>query len=177
LTLKATTASGARAAEAQVHAMLILRHGVEDFDIQPSGGDGSGDDAGFILMFNFIFLVVGIVSLVAGGVVIANILLASVVERVREFGTRMALGASATQIFFQVLAQVLVIATAGGIAGLALGTGLTGAVAHIMRLPAAVTGVMGAVAIATSLTVGIVAGLYPALRAARLSPVEALRYG
>lgn len=157
--------------------MLTLRHGVEDFDIQPSGGDGSGDDAAFILMFNFIFLVVGVVSLVTGGVVIANILLASVVERVREFGTRMALGASAVQIFFQVLAQVVVIAAVGGILGVALGTGLTGAVAHVMKMPAAVTGGMGAVAIVTSLTVGLIAGLYPALRAARLSPVEALRYG
>ncbi len=177
LTLRATTPSGGRAAEGQVRAMLTLRHGVEDFDIQPSGGDGSGDDAAFILMFNFIFLVVGVVSLVTGGVVIANILLASVVERVREFGTRMALGASAVQIFFQVLAQVVVIAAVGGILGVALGTGLTGAVAHVMKMPAAVTGGMGAVAIVTSLTVGLIAGLYPALRAARLSPVEALRYG
>jgi ABC-type antimicrobial peptide transport system permease subunit len=176
LTLKAVTPTGARAARAQVRSMLLQRHGVEDFDLQSMGGGGA-DDATFILMFNFIFLVVGIVSLFAGGIVIANILLASVVERVREFGTRMALGASGLQIFSQVLAQVLVIAGVGGLLGLALGAALTGAVAHFMNLPAAVTPTMATVAIATSLTVGVVAGFYPALRAARLPPVEALRYG
>jgi putative ABC transport system permease protein len=128
-------------------------------------------------MFNFIFLVVGVVSLFAGGIVIANILLASVVERVREFGTRMALGASGAQIFSQVLAQVLVIAGIGGVVGLGVGTALTGTVAHFMMLPATVTPFMAGVAIATSLSVGVAAGFYPALRAARLSPVEALRYG
>jgi putative ABC transport system permease protein len=75
------------------------------------------------------------------------------------------------------LAQVLVIATLGGVTGLALGTALTGTVAYFMKLPAAVTPPMAGVAIGTSLLVGIVAGLYPAIRAARLSPVEALRYG
>ena len=121
-------------------------------------------------------LIVGIVSLVAGGVVIANILLASVVERVREFGTRMALGATGLQIFAQVVAQVVIIAVAGGLAGLGLGTALTSTVAHFMGMPAAVTAGIATVAIVTSLSVGIVAGLYPALKAARLSPVEALLY-
>jgi putative ABC transport system permease protein len=176
LTLKATTPTGSRSATEQVRMMLRLRHGVEDFDIQPTGG-ADADDAAFILMFNFIFLVVGIISLFAGGIVIANILLASVVERVREFGTRMALGASSLQIFSQVLAQVLVIAVVGGITGLSLGTALTGTVAYFMRLPAVVTPPIAALAIATSVGVGIVAGFYPAWRAARLSPVEALRYG
>ncbi len=176
LTLKASTPTGARAAEDQVAAMLYLRHGVEDFDITPSGSRG-GNEAAFFLMFNFIFLVVGVVSLFAGGVVIANILLASVAERVREFGTRMALGASGAHVFAQVIAQVLVITTLGGLTGLGLGSALTGTVAHFMSMPTTVTGPMAAVAIATSLTVGVAAGLYPAYRAARLSPVEALRYG
>ncbi len=176
LTLKAASPTAVRAARGQVSAMLALRHGVEDFSIERSGSSAN-DDAEFFMLFNFIFLVVGIVSLVAGGVVIANILLASVVERVREFGTRMALGATGFQIFRQVLAQVLVIATLGGVLGLALGAALTGTVAHLMSMPAVVTGPMAAVAIATSLGVGVIAGVYPAIRAARLPPVEALRYG
>jgi putative ABC transport system permease protein len=175
LTLKAASPTGARAAQEQVTALLRFRHGVEDFDITPSGA-GANEDAEFFMLFNFIFLIVGVVSLIAGGVVIANILLASVVERVREFGTRMALGASGLQIFTQVLAQVSVIAVIGGALGVGLGWALTGTVAYVMNMPAVVTPLIAGVAITTSLVVGFVAGLYPAFRAARLTPVEALRY-
>lgn len=177
MTVKADPAAGTAAAEAQIRTLLYQAHGSEDFDIDPAGG-GDGDGSGeFLMLFNFIFLVVGVVSMFAGGVVIANILLASVVERVREFGTRMALGATGTGIFAQVLAEVLVVTVIGGLAGLGLGAGLTGVVAHFMKIPAVVSPFIAAVAIATALGVGVLAGLYPALRAARLSPVEALRYG
>ncbi len=95
MTLKAKPGMVPQAVD-EVRSLLYARHGVEDFDIRPSGSFGGGDSsAQFMLLFNFIFLVVGTVSLFTGGIVIANILLASVVERVREFGTRMALGATA----------------------------------------------------------------------------------
>ncbi|MDP3909493.1 MAG: ABC transporter permease [Gemmatimonadales bacterium] len=176
LTLKARPSAGGAAAQAQVKSLLYARHGVEDFDIRMSG-QGAGDDSGqFLLLFNFIFLVVGIVSLVTGGIVIANILLASVVERVREFGTRMALGATAGAIFAQVLAEVLVVTIMGGLLGLGLGAALTGVVAHFMQMPAVVSPFIATVSLTTALTVGLVAGLFPALRASRLAPVEALRY-
>jgi len=176
LTLKARPSVGARAAQAQVRSLLYARHGVEDFDIRASGQGAGGEAGQFLLLFNFIFLVVGVVSLITGGIVIANILLASVVERVREFGTRMALGATGGAIFAHVLAEVRVVTVMGGLLGLALGTALTGVVAHFMQMPAVVSPFIAAVSSVTALTVGLLAGLFPALRAARLSPVEALRY-
>jgi ABC-type antimicrobial peptide transport system permease subunit len=177
LTLKARPQVGVARAEPQVRSLLYARHGVEDFDIRPSGAGAGENDAQFFLLFNFIFLVVGVVSLFTGGIVIANILLASIVERVREFGTRMALGATAGGVFAQVLAEVLVVTVIGGLLGLGLGTALTGTVAHFMQMPAVVSPFIALVALTTAAAVGLTAGVYPALRAARLSPVEALRYG
>ena len=177
MTVKARPELGVGAAETEVRSLLYARHGVEDFDITPSGGDAGKQTGQFLLLFNFIFLVVGAVSLFTGGVVIANILLASVVERVREFGTRMALGATGAGIFTQVLAEVLVVTLIGGALGLALGAGLTGIVGHFMKMPAVVSPLIALLASTTALAVGLLAGLFPALRAARLSPVEALRYG
>jgi putative ABC transport system permease protein len=176
LTLKARPAISGGAAQEQIRSLLYARHGVEDFDIR-SSGQGAGAQSGqFLLLFNFIFLVVGVVSLVTGGIVIANILLASVVERVREFGTRMALGATAGGIFAHVLAEVLVVTIIGGVLGLGLGAALTGVVAHFMQMPAVVSPFIAMVSTGTALSVGLIAGLFPALRAARLAPVEALRY-
>lgn len=176
LTLKAKPSAGGATAQGQVRSLLYARHGVEDFDIRGSG-QGAGQQSGqFLLLFNFIFLVVGVVSLITGGIVIANILLASVVERVREFGTRMALGATAGAIFAHVLAEVLVVTVIGGLLGLGLGTALTGVVAHFMQMPAVVSPFIATVSLTTALSVGLVAGLFPALRASRLAPVEALRY-
>jgi len=176
LTLKTSATYGPRAASEEVKSLLYARHGVEDFDITASGGDGQGsEDTQFLQMFNYIFLLVGIISLFTGGIVIANILLASVVERIRELGTRMAIGATPFSVFLQLLAEVSVVTGLGGVAGLMLGTALTTLVSKFMSLPAVVTPGIALIGLTTALGVGLVAGLYPAIRAARISPVEALR--
>jgi len=138
LTLKARPGVGAGVAQAQVRSLLYARHGVEDFDIRGSGRRGwGGRPVPAALQLHLPCR--GVVSLITGGIVIANILLASVVERVREFGTRMALGATGGAIFAHVLAEVLVVTVMGGLLGLGLGTALTGVVAHFMQMPAVVS--------------------------------------
>jgi ABC-type antimicrobial peptide transport system permease subunit len=178
LTLRAAPEHGPRVATSEVRSLLYARHGIEDFDITPSGGGvQDSDDTAFLRMFNYIFLVVGVVSLFTGGVVIANTLLASVVERIQELGTRMAIGATPGSVFLQVLAEVLVVTAVGGVAGLALGTALTSVVSLFMKLPTVVSPGIAVIGLGTALVVGFLAGLYPAWRASRIAPVEALRYG
>ncbi len=124
-----------------------------------------------------LLLCVALISLVTGGVGIMNIMLASVTERTREIGLRMAVGARAKDIRRQFLAEAVILCLFGGITGILLGHGVSLAVAAFLHwrtipsLPAIV------VAFAVSATTGIVFGFYPAWRASRLDPIEALRYG
>jgi putative ABC transport system permease protein len=119
-------------------------------------------------------MLVGI-GLVVGGIVIMNIMLVSVVERTREIGIRKALGARRRDIHMQVLVESATLSTAGAAVGVAIGVGLAQLVRAISPLPASVAPVWIVVSIVIATGVGILAGLYPAARAARLDPVVALR--
>ena len=123
-----------------------------------------------------LLLIVALISLVVGGVGIMNIMLVSVTERTREIGLRMAVGARARDILRQFLVEAVVLCLAGGVAGILLGRGISLAVTLLLNWPTlpSIPAIIAAVAV--SVTVGIVFGYYPAWKASRLDPIEALRY-
>jgi putative ABC transport system permease protein len=110
-----------------------------------------------------------------GGIVIMNIMLMSVTERTREIGLRKSLGANRRDIRRQFLVEAIVLATLGGILGVLAGWALSTAVAGFTPLPSRVTGWSVAVSLALGAGTGILFGVYPATRAARLDPITALR--
>jgi putative ABC transport system permease protein len=120
---------------------------------------------------------VGVValSLVVGGIVIMNIMMMVVTERTREIGLRKALGARREHIIWQILTESITLSTFGGIVGTALGFLLALSIARLTPVPAAIQ--VWSVGLGVSITalVGLFFGLYPALRAAALDPIEALR--
>ena len=125
-------------------------------------------------LFSIIPAVVAI-GVVVGGVVIMNIMLMSVTERTREIGIRMAVGASRGDIRRQFLAESVAVSALGGVLGLALGALLAWVVAALSPLPARVSPWSIATALALGAGTGVLFGVYPATRAARLNPIDALR--
>jgi putative ABC transport system permease protein len=122
-------------------------------------------------------VLVGVVglSLVVGGIVIMNIMLMVVSERTREIGLRKALGARRRDIMYQILTESVTLSTFGGVVGTILGFLLALVISKVSPLPAAVQGWSVAIGIGITAVVGLFFGLYPAMRAARLDPIEALR--
>lgn len=123
-----------------------------------------------------LLLVVALISLVVGGVGIMNIMLVSVTERTREIGLRMAVGARSRDILKQFLVESVMLCLVGGIVGILLGHGAAALVHSQLGWPVESSTVVVALACIVSAMVGIVFGFYPAWKASKLDPIEALRY-
>ena len=127
------------------------------------------------LFVNFIAAVAGI-ALLVGGIGVMNIMLVSVTERTREIGTRKALGATTNTILFQFLMEAVILTLIGGIIGLVIGILLANGIASALDIVPTIT--LGSVILVLlfSTAVGVFFGIYPARKAAKLDPIEALRY-
>lgn len=128
-----------------------------------------------LAMISAVVVPVTLISLVVGGIVIMNIMLVSVTERTHEIGVRKSVGARQADIRMQFLIEAVILAVLGGLMGVALGAALTLLLAKVAELTLTITIQYAVLGLAVSGVVGIISGWYPAVRAARLDPVEALR--
>jgi putative ABC transport system permease protein len=116
------------------------------------------------------------VSLLVGGIGIMNIMLVSVTERTREIGIRLAIGALASEVMLQFLVEAVVLCMVGGVLGVLLGVGSSWIASRVFSLPFAVDTLVITAAVVFSAAIGVAFGYFPARRAARLDPIEALRH-
>ncbi|MHC4956510.1 MAG: ABC transporter permease [Planctomycetota bacterium] len=126
--------------------------------------------------FNIVLGSIAGISLLVGGIGIMNIMLASVTERTREIGIRRAVGAKRRQIVGQFLVETLVLSVLGGLLGIGLGVAVPWLIEHLAEMPTRVTPWSVMLAVGISGAVGILFGLYPAVRAANVDPIVALRH-
>ncbi|HET9581793.1 MAG TPA: ABC transporter permease [Gemmatimonadota bacterium] len=180
ISIKAADPDDVQAAIDEARTLMRIRH-----KLRPA----EEDDFGFITTQEFLELyqrvttgvysaLVGLVaiSLVVGGIVVMNIMLVAVTERTREIGIRKAIGARRRDILRQFLTEAVILAAVGGLAGVALGFAIAIVVSQLTPLPYSLTWWSIALGIGVSSLVGIVFGIYPAAKAARLDPIAALRF-
>ena len=126
--------------------------------------------------FNIVLGSIAAISLLVGGIGIMNIMLASVTERTREIGVRRAIGAKRREIILQFLVETVVLSMVGGLIGIGIGVLIPWLVTYFSKMPTVVTGTSLVLAAGISVAIGIIFGLYPAVRAANLDPIAALRH-
>lgn len=166
-------------ARLDLESVMRVRHGLRPTEENDFAIETASESMNFwqnirrILMIAFPMLVS--VGLVVGGIVIMNIMLVSVTERTREIGIRKALGARRRDIHVQVLVESATLSLLGALMGIGIGMVLAQIVEAVSPMPAAIAPVWMAVSVMMGVGVGVLAGIYPAVRAARLDPVVALR--
>src|SRR5262249_12887418 len=175
-----TTPAEIPVATRQVTQVLHERHRIragqpDDFNIRDMAEMTKALSSTTTLMTNLL-LCVALISLVVGGVGIMNIMLVSVTERTREIGLRMAVGARARDILRQFLVEAGVVCLTGGAIGILFGRGGSMLVRQLLHWPTEISLPAILAAVIVSASVGIIFGYYPAWKASRLDPIEALRY-
>jgi len=163
----------------EITALLRERHNLapgvpDDFTVR-SAEEVQAMVEGMLGTFNILLILVAGISLIAGGIVVANIMLISVNERRREIGLRKAVGARKKDITTQFLFEATAVTLTGGVIGIILGGAGAVLLESITQTPTAISWISVAVGVVFSALVGIIAGMQPAKRAAALQPVEALR--
>ncbi len=127
-------------------------------------------------IFNVVLGAIASISLIVGGIGIMNIMLASILERIKEIGVRRAVGATQRDVLAQFLSEAVMISLAGGIAGIILGVALAASIEQIAKIHTIVSALSVVVAFGVSVAVGLVFGIVPAQRAAKSDPIVCLRY-
>jgi macrolide transport system ATP-binding/permease protein len=178
--VQAATATEVQPAISEVTDILARRHRIKpgetnDFSVRNlSQIAETAESSSRILAL--LLAAVASISLVVGGIGIMNILLVSVTERTREIGLRMAIGARRLHVLLQFLAEAVILSVTGGIAGILMGAGFSQTLSLIAGWPAPISLAAIVGGFVFSAAVGIFFGYYPARKAARLDPIEALRY-
>jgi putative ABC transport system permease protein len=177
--MSAVSAAAIPIAEEQIAELLRVRHRLngkpDDFNLRHPTEIAEAIAASARTM-ELLLACVASVSLLVGGVGIMNIMLVSVTERTREIGLRMAVGARGRDVLRQFLLEAIVLGMAGGVVGVALGMAGTRTIADVFEWQTRVSQNAIAMAIAFSAAIGVFFGYYPARRAARLDPIDALRH-
>jgi len=178
--IEATASDTTSKAQRDVTALLRDRHRLpdnqpDDFSIRNLAEIASAQQEGTETMTTLLAAVAA-VSLLVGGIGIMNIMLVSVTERTREIGLRMAIGARRYQIMLQFLVESLVLAFIGGVIGVALGVGSAQWLAAKFQWAMLIRVDVALIAVVFSAFTGVIFGLYPARKASRLDPIDALRY-
>jgi putative ABC transport system permease protein len=168
------------AAMEEIRAVLRQRHSLQpdqedDFAMQNLSEMTRAQESSSRVL-SMLLAAIASVSLLSGGVGIMNIMLVSVTERTREIGVRVAVGARARDIFEQFLVEALTLALGGGLVGVGLGLGVAHAVSYVASWRILIQPQAVLLAVGFAVVVGIVFGVYPARKAARLDPIDALRF-
>jgi len=176
LALKARSAEEAPALAHKLENILLnIRHGENVFNIESAQEEAQEIEKN-ARTFRMVFFLISIISLLVAGIVIINIMLATIQERTREIGIRLAVGARRFDLFIQFLVQTILVTFIGGVIGVGAGFSVLNIVSKYLEFQLIAYPGMIIAAIGVSVGVGFLSGIIPAIKAANLNPVTALRY-